>query len=63
MTFKEWLTLNELVGTGAVYDGSRGTFNWWGAPGSSGKIIAGWPIGSKEDRAEKKHGKRSKKKQ
>lgn len=47
----------EMVGTGAVYDGNKGTFNWWGAPGSSGKSIEGEPIGTKKD----KHGKRSKK--
>lgn len=44
MTFKNWLQKNEMTGTGAVYDGSKGTFNWWGAPGSTGVSIEGEPI-------------------
>lgn len=51
MTFKEWLEFNE---TDAIYDGTRGTFNWWGAPGTTGVSIEGHPIGTKEDKAEKK---------
>lgn len=51
MTFKEWLQLSE---TDAIYDGSKGTFNWQGAPGSTGVSIEGHPIGTKEDKAEKR---------
>ena len=62
LTFREWLLQNEMAGTGAVYDGSKGTFNWWGAVGQpSGKIIDGWPIGTKEDKAEKKKKKKRRK--
>lgn len=53
--------LLEMVGTNAVYDGTRGTFNWWGAVGHpAGRIIDGHPIGTKEDKAEKR-GKRKRK--
>lgn len=65
ISFRSWLeanSLDEFMGsTGAIYDGSKGTFNWVGAPGSSGVSIEGWPIGTKEDRAEKKKKKRGKK--
>ena len=38
MSFKDWLKKNEMVGTGAVYDGSKGPdFNWWGDPSSAHK--------------------------
>ena len=62
ISFKEWL-FKEFAGTGAIYDGSKGTFNWEGAPGSTGKSIEGWPIGTKEDKKEKKLGKAKKRKQ
>lgn len=43
LNFEQWLA--ELAGTGAVYDPkAKGTFNWWGAPGSTGKSIEGEPI-------------------
>lgn len=61
ITFKEWLTLIEMTGTSAIYDGTRGAFNWWGAKGSPGKNIEGYPIGTKEDKKEKKRGRRKKK--
>ena len=36
--FKEWLVRREfpeMVGTGAIYDGTKSKdFNWWGDPGS-----------------------------
>jgi hypothetical protein len=32
-TFKEWLKLQEMVGTSAIYDGTKSKdFNWWGCP-------------------------------
>lgn len=36
LTFKEWLNLKEMVGTGAIYDPTVKTtdFNWWGDPKS-----------------------------
>jgi len=40
LSFKQWLSETE-----AIYDPkAKGTFNWWGAPGSSGKSIEGDPI-------------------
>jgi len=42
LNFKQWLDANEMAGTGAVFDSkAKGTFNWWGAPGSTGKVIDG----------------------
>lgn len=36
--FKEWLKQQEMVGTGAVYDGTKSPdFNWWGDPESAHK--------------------------
>lgn len=39
MTFKEWIIRREfpeMVGTGAIYDGTKSKdFNWWGAPESA----------------------------
>lgn len=48
MNFKQWL--KEMCGTGAVYDPKvkPKTFNWWGAPGSSGVSIKGDPIKKKK---------------
>lgn len=38
MSFMEWLRQVEMVGTGAVYDGtSHPDFNWWGDPKSAHK--------------------------
>lgn len=53
--------LKEMVGTSAIYDGTKPKdgdgFNWWGAVGHpSGISIKGEPI------KKKKHGKRRKKK-
>ena len=59
LNFKQWF--NEMVGTGAIYDGSKGEFNWWGAPGSAGKSISGHPIGCKADKAKKKKRKKKSK--
>lgn len=40
MRFKEWIKQNEMVGTGAVYDGTESPdFNWWGDPSSANKPI------------------------
>jgi hypothetical protein len=39
MKFKEWLIRRqypEMVGTGAIYDGTKDPdFNWWGSPESA----------------------------
>ncbi len=33
ISFKEWIVAREMVGTGAIYDGTKNKdFNWWGAP-------------------------------
>jgi len=62
--FKEWL---EMAGTGAVYDPNvkPTTFNWWGAPGSTGTSVKEEPIKHwtkvKKDGRRKKRSKRSKK--
>lgn len=42
ISFKEWLVrrtgVEEMVGTGAIYDGTKSKdFNWWGAPESAVK--------------------------
>lgn len=41
MKFSEWIVRRqypEMVGTGAVYDGTKSQdFNWWGAPESAVK--------------------------
>lgn len=38
MRFREWLIQLEMVGTGAVYDGTKSPdFNWWGDPGSANR--------------------------
>lgn len=52
MEFKRWF--NEMVGTGAVYDGTKPSedWNWWGAPGSQGVSPKKGPI---------KHGKKKRK--
>jgi hypothetical protein len=48
--FKDW-----LKETYAIYDGSKGTFNWWGAVNhSTGKSIEGDPIGVKKNKKKKK---------
>ena len=59
--------IEEMVGTGVVSGAnpklpSKRTFNMWGAPGSTGKSIEGYPIGTKEDRGEKKKSKKKRKK-
>jgi hypothetical protein len=49
MNFKKWLE------TYAVYDGTQGTYNWWGSVNNStGRSIEGYPIGTKEDKKPKK---------
>lgn len=60
-TFINWL--QEMVGTGAIYDGTKpkdgGGFNWWGAVGDPlGVSIEGDPIKPKK---RKKHGRKRKK--
>jgi len=52
LSFKKWF--GEMVGTGAIYDGSKGTFNWWGTPGSTGKVIDGDPIKSPSKKKKKR---------
>lgn len=45
LDFKHWF--NEMVGTGVVtgtHPTKKGTFNYWGAPGSTGVSIEGEPI-------------------
>jgi hypothetical protein len=52
ISFKEWRLKNEMVGTGAIYNGEKATdysvgkgdlpankrdYNWWGAPETAGK--------------------------
>lgn len=53
-TFKEYVKLKE---TDAIYDPKvkPKTFNWWGAPGSTGVSIEGDPIKPKSNK-KKKHG-------
>jgi len=58
--FIQWL--DEMVGTGAVYDGTKPKdgdgFNWWGAVGNPmGTSIKGEPIKRK-----KKHDRKKRKK-
>lgn len=52
LKFKQWL---EMVGTGAVYDGTKPKedWNWWGAVGKTGVTPRKGPI---------KHGKKRKRK-
>jgi hypothetical protein len=43
MDFKNWLKKHEMVGTSAIYDGSKTydkkrDWNWWGAPESAIKV-------------------------
>ncbi|MHA2043417.1 MAG: hypothetical protein ACW99G_01410 [Candidatus Thorarchaeota archaeon] len=53
LTFKQWLA--ELAGTGAIFDPkAKGEFNWWGAPGSTGKVIEGDPIKNSKKKKKKK---------
>jgi len=56
MSFKEWL-MKEMAGTGAIYDPKvkPRTFNWWGAPGSTGKVIEGDPIKNWSKKKKKKN--------
>lgn len=63
LSFKQWL-MNELVGTGAVYDPkAKGDFNWWGAVGDPlGKTIKGQdPIQNWTKKKKKKKRKRVRK--
>jgi hypothetical protein len=54
ISFADWKNrkLIEMAGTSAVYDGTKPkTFNWWGAVGSSGKVIDGdVPVKKKKDK-------------
>jgi hypothetical protein len=53
--FEEWFLQREMVGTGAVYDGTKPSedWNWWGAPGSTGVSPKKGPIKPKKKRKKK----------
>ncbi len=54
MNFAEWLKANEMVGTGAIYDGSGDTedYQWWGDP-KSARYNMKTPKGMKKRNKEK----------
>lgn len=57
MDFAEWLKQQEMVGTGAIYDGTKSKdFNWWGAPETAGRKAkdVGKPPGEEHKKKHKK---------
>jgi hypothetical protein len=56
LSFRKWL---EMVGTGAIYDGTKPKedWNWWGAPGAPAVSPRKGVEIKKKHKKHKKHGK------